>query len=448
MTQHPGHRGRAAGPARTYLAIDLKSFYASVECADRGLDPFTTDLVVADPTRSPNTICLAVTPALKEKGVRNRCRLREIPAGIPYLTAMPRMHRYLEVSTDVYAVYLAHVALSDIWPYSVDEAFLDVTGCLALRGCTARELAAAIIGQVREKTGIAATAGIGPNMFLAKVALDVMAKHAKGGIAELDERSFRRDLWFHRPLTDIWGIGPGIERRLALHGIHDLAGICAADPQVLEREFGVNAAWLVDHAWGLEPATIADCRGYEPKARSLSNGQVLMRDYSAAEARTVVREMAQGSCLDLHGKGLACRTVGLYVGYAGHGPAAGPARGHAPAPPAGHAGGQRDLGHVTARAAEIEDALLAIYDAGVDPAAKVRRVCLWLGGVTPARYEQPTLFDATDGGAAGTAREDALAETIARARRRFGPNALLSATSLRPEANARERNLQIGGHRA
>ena len=277
---------------RAYMAIDLKSFYASVECADRGLDPFTTDLVVADPTRSPNTICLAITPSLKAKGVRNRCRIREIPQGIPYITAMPRMHRYMEVSAQVYAIYLRYVSSQDAWPYSVDEAFLDVTSYQALYGLDVRALARRIITAVREETGVSATAGIGPNMFLCKVALDLMAKHAADGIGQLDEKTFRRNVWFHHPITDIWGIGPGIARRLARADVHDLAGICATDPTWLRGEFGRNAEWLIDHAWGLEPCTIADARNYVPKAHSLSNGQVLMRDYGFDEARIVLREMA------------------------------------------------------------------------------------------------------------------------------------------------------------
>lgn len=426
--------GRREGdqPARTYLAIDLKSFYASVECADRGLDPFTTDLVVADPERSANTICLAITPALKAKGVRNRCRVRDIPRGIEYLTAMPRMHRYLEVSCEVYRIYLCYVDARDAWPYSVDEAFLDATPYLELYGVDARTLAQRITARVRRETGIAATAGIGPNMFLCKVALDLMAKHADDGIGELDEETFRHEVWFHHPITDIWGIGPGIARRLARHGVYDLAGVCATDPAWLRGEFGKNAEWLIDHAWGLEPCTIADARSYVPQARSLSNGQVLMRDYGFAEARVVLREMAWQSCLDLRAKGLACGTVGLWVGYSGHDA------------PVSHGGGQHRLGHQTAEEREIVGTFLAIFDATVARDLAIRRVCLWLGDVVPQASAAPTLFDDL----VLDADEARLADAVGRARRRFGPNAVLTGTSLRPGANARERNLQIGGHRA
>lgn len=419
-------------PERTYLAIDLKSFYASVECADRGLDPFATDLVVADPTRSPNTICLAITPSLKAKGVRNRCRIREIPQGIPYITAMPRMHRYMEVSAQVYAIYLRYVSSQDAWPYSVDEAFLDVTSYQALYGLDVRALARRVITAVREETGVSATAGIGPNMFLCKVALDLMAKHAADGIGQLDEKTFRRNVWFHHPITDIWGIGPGIARRLAQADVHDLAGICATDPTWLRGEFGRNAEWLIDHAWGLEPCTIADARNYVPKARSLSNGQVLMRDYGFDEARIVLREMAWQSCLDLRRQMLACDTVGLYVGYSGQ------------AELLGHGGGQRSLGHQTAGEREVTGTLLALYDQTVAHDLPIRRVCLWLGGVVPEAVVVPTLFDDPT----VDAREVRLADAVTRARRRFGPNTVFSGTSLLPAADALERNLQIGGHRA
>lgn len=421
------------GRERTYLAIDLKSFYASVECADRGLDPFACDLVVADPLRSPNTICLAITPAMKAKGVRNRCRIRDIPRGMEYVIAMPRMRRYMEVSAQVYGIYLRYVSADDAWPYSVDEAFLDVTDYLALYRTDAKTLACRIMAEVRQETGVVATAGIGPNLFLCKVALDLMAKHADDGIGMLDERTFRRDVWFHHPITDIWGIGHGIARRLARMGAYDLAGICATDPARLRAEFGKNAEWLVDHAWGLEPATIADCRGYVPRARSISNGQVLMRDYGFDEARVVLREMAWQSCHDLRCRGLACGTVGVWVGYSG-----------ADELTYGHGGGSRRLWHETATEREVTGALMELYDTTVDRRAAIRRIGLWLGDVVPDSDVAPTLLDDE----AGDLREEDLAGAVEGARRRFGPNAVVTGTSLLPGANALERNLQIGGHRA
>lgn len=430
-----------AAAGRTYICIDLKSFYASVECTDRGLDPFTTDLVVADPERSANTICLAVTPSLKAKGVRNRCRVRDIPEGMDYITAVPRMRRYMEVSAEIYRTYLEFVSAEDTWPYSIDECFIDATPYLVHYGLDARALVRRLIARVRERTGIAATAGIGPNMFLCKVALDVMAKHADDGIGRLDDESFRREIWFHRPLTDIWGIGHGIAGRLAKRGIYDLAGVCAERPEILRGEFGKNAEVLIDHAWGIEPATIADCRAYVPRAHSLTNGQVLMRDYTFDEARTVAREMVFGSCMDLAEKYLACDTVGLWVGYSGAILRTWDSAGE---PPSLHGGGQRHLGCVTASETKIAAALMALFDETVSRRAPIRRVNISLAGVVPARLAAPTLFDDP----AELEREERLARASVAVRRRFGANALLRGTSLKPEANARERNRQIGGHRA
>ena len=280
---------------RVYLCIDLKSFYASVECAARGLDPFTTNLVVADPDRSNTTICLAITPAMKELGVRNRCRVFEIPEGIDYIMATPRMHLYMEESARIYSIYLRYVSADDVHVYSIDECFIDVTSYLALYGKTPRQMARLLMDAVFAETGICATAGIGTNLFLAKVALDVTAKHADDGIGVLDEAEFRRVIWPHRPLTDIWNIGPGITRRLAKYGVHDLRGVTQMREETLYREFGVNAEFLIDHAWGQEPCTIAEIHAYEPKGHSLVNGQVLPSDYTADEARMVMREMVDAN---------------------------------------------------------------------------------------------------------------------------------------------------------
>lgn len=419
---------------KTYLCIDLKSFYASVECADRGLDPFTTNLVVADPERSANTICLAITPALKARGVRNRCRVRDIPPGIDYLTAVPRMRRYMEVSTEVVKIYLRFVSHDDMHVYSVDESFIDVTPYLSLYRCDDRTLARRMIDAVRRGTGITATAGIGPNLFLAKVALDVCAKHAPDGIAELDEESFRREIWFHQPITDIWGIGRGIARRLERYGVRDLAGVCALRPATLRREFGKNGELLIDHAWGLEPATIAQIHAYRPKGSSVGNGQVLMRDYTAAEARTVLKEMVVDTVLRLASEGKACTGVSVGVGFSGS-----YAERYA-----GGAGGSARLAQATGAEPDLMSACLAIYDAHVEPSALVRRLQVAFTGLVPAQAVQPSLFD-ENGRAEHAARA---AQAALAVRGRFGANALLKGTSLLPEANARERHEQVGGHRA
>lgn len=437
----PAAQTQAKNPTqRTYMCIDLKSFYASVECADRGLDPFTTDLVVADVERSENTICLAITPSMKAKGVPNRCRVREIPSDMPYVAALPRMRRYMEVSRDIYRTYLTFVAPSDIYPYSIDECFVDLTPYLDYYGTDARGLAKHIASRVKSKHGIAATAGLGPNLFLAKVALDITAKRTPDGIGELDEDSFRRQVWFHHPITDIWGIGHGIASRLARRGIYDLAGICGERPEVLRHMFGKNAEHLIDHAWGQEPCTIADIRAYEPRGHSMTNGQVLMRDYSPDEAETVLREMIFASCLELIEKGLACDGVGLYVGYS-H--TMMPHEAGLPTPPM-HAGGQRKLGRITSSERCIAEALLTLFHQTVDPKARIRRVNINLTGLVPERYANLTLFDDP----AAEQKERDLAQAMVAVRGKFGANALLKGTSLKEGANAHERNMQIGGHRA
>lgn len=434
--------GSSKSEERTYLCIDLKSFYASVECADRGLDPFTTNLVVADPTRSANTICLAITPALKAQGVKNRCRLGDIPDGIEFTCAMPRMSRYMEVSANIVGAYQRFVSADDMHVYSIDESFIDATPYLRLYGMDAKSFARMLMNAAFECAGVTATAGIGMNLLMAKVALDVCAKHAPDGIGVLDDDSWKREIWFHRPITDIWGIGPGIARRLERHGVFDLAGICTLPQKSIMKEFGKNGLFLLDHAWGQEPCTISQARNYKRHGHSISNGQVLMRDYGFSEAKTLIREMALASCLELTEKGLAATGVGLYVGYSAsnfshH------AWGGGRAPFMG-AGGSAKLPQPTDSASQVTSALLALYEEHVSPPLAIRRVNISLEDLVEKDSVQPSLF----GEQGKEAREAALAQTMVAVRERFGKNAVLAGTSLLPEANARERNLQIGGHRA
>lgn len=434
--------GSSKSEERTYLCIDLKSFYASVECADRGLDPFTTNLVVADPTRSANTICLAITPALKAQGVKNRCRLGDIPDGIEFTCAMPRMSRYMEVSANIVGAYQRFVSADDMHVYSIDESFIDATPYLKLYDMDAKPFARMLMNAAFECAGVTATAGIGPNLLMAKVALDVCAKHAPDGIGVLDDDSWKREIWFHRPITDIWGIGPGIARRLKRRGVFDLAGICTLPQKSIVKEFGKNGLFLLDHAWGQEPCTISQARNYKRHGHSISNGQVLMRDYGFSEVKTLIREMALASCLELTEKGLAATGVGLYVGYS-----ASNFNHHAwsgeRAPFLG-AGGGAKLPKPTDSASQVTSALLALYEEHVDPALAIRRVSISLGELVEKDGVQPSLFDELE----KDAKETALAQTMVAVRERFGKNAVLAGTSLLPEANARERNLQIGGHRA
>ena len=436
-----------------YVCIDLKSFYASVECADRGLDPFTTNLVVADPDRGSKTICLAVSPALKALGMPGRCRVFEIPEGIDYVKARPRMRRYMEASAEIYRIYLKRISPDDMHVYSIDECFIDATGYLPLYRTDARSFAKSLIDDVRTQMGIVATAGVGTNLFLAKVALDVLAKHADDGIGVLDEETFRQTMWFHRPITDIWNIGPGIARRLEKYGARDLASVAAMREETLYREFGKNAEYLIDHAWGQEPCTMAEIHSYTPTGHSLSSGQVLERDYAREEARILVHEMVYDSTLELVELGLVCEQIMLSVGYArpkgawkgvatidcGHGkiPANGRKLG-------AYSSGTKKLARRTNSERELMKRFDELFDETVDASLAIRRVNIGLGGLLPESYATTTLFDDVP----AQEKEQARQKTAVAIRRKFGKNALLHGTSLQKAARAQERNTQIGGHHA
>ncbi len=283
--------GRVGHERRTYICIDLKTFYASVECVDRGLDPLTTCLVVADESRGRTTICLAITQAMKDLGIHNRCRLFEIPDGIDYIKAVPRMQHYMEVSAQIYGIYLEFVSPQDVHVYSIDECFIDVTPYLDLYHTDAEGFACMLRDEVLARTGITATVGIGPDLFQAKVALDITAKHVPSRIGILDDETFRKEISPHRPITDIWGIGAGVAARLEKYGVYDLMGVAALDENLLYDELGVNAEYLIDHAFGREPTTIADIQAYRPQATSTTTGQVLSKGYAYEQAYTVLREM-------------------------------------------------------------------------------------------------------------------------------------------------------------
>jgi DNA polymerase V len=439
---------------RVYACIDLKSFYASVECVDRGLDPLAARLVVADPTRTKKTICLAITPAMKALGIRNRCRLFEIPEGTDFVIARPHMRRYMEVSASIYAIYLRYISPDDIHVYSVDECFIDLTSYVSLYGKTPRELAVMLMDAVLSETGICATAGIGTNLFLAKVALDVTAKHAADHIGWLDEASFARTVQTHRPITDIWNVGPGIAERLERYGVHDLRGVCALDEATLYREFGVNAEYLIDHAHGREPCTIAQIHAYEPRGHSLMNGQVLACDYTFDEALVVLREMADQTALDLVDKRLVAASVSLWVGYAREGPPAGRTfdGGHGRRVVAGprsarvpdHTGATRTLAEPTNSRRRLAAALVGLWRETTLPDRPIRRISIGVGRLVPEEF-------ATSGSILDIEADDderAVAEAVIAVKDRFGKNALVRGISLTEKATARERNEQIGGHRA
>ena len=436
----------SAACERTYLCIDLKSFYASAECVERGLDPLTANLVVADPERTDKTICLAVSPAMKTLGVRNRCRVFEIPAGINYVMAPPRMRAYIEKSADIYAVYLRHIAKEDIHVYSIDEAFMDVTRYLPLYGVSARELGERIRADVVSTTGIPATCGMGPNLYLAKVALDITAKHSPDFFGELDEESYRHELWPHRPLTDFWRVGPGTQRRMADLGLHTMGDIALSPTEPIYRALGVDAEILIDHAWGREPVTIADIKAYRSQDHSLSSAQVLGCGADFKTGLVIVKEMADALCLQLVDQGLVASSVSLGVSYKG-----------AIDEQARAAHRWRSDAHGTARLPLrtdslrlVTEALATLYRERVDRGATLGYVSISLSGVE--RVDEPgtqlTLDGAEHVDETELARERTRQRAINDIKGRFGADAILRGIDLLPGATARERNHQIGGHRS
>ena len=416
---------------RQYLCIDQKSFYATVECVARGLDPMTTNLVVADPDRSKNTICLAVSPSMKVLGVKNRCRMRDIPPNIPHIVAPPRMQLYIDCAAAIHGVFLQYVAPEDIYTYSIDESFIDVTPYLKMYGKTARELAKEIIQSVREIVGTVSTCGIGTNMYLAKVALDILAKHDPEFIAELDEETYQVTMWDHRPLTDFWRIGPGTERRLRDHGLTTLRDITMCNEDLLYRWFGVDAELLIDHAWGREPVTIADIKNYESKTKSLSSSQVLQRDYKFDEAEVIVKEMIDQLCLDMTAKKLVTDSVTLFVGYSLSQGAFG-------------TGGSVRLTTQTNAASVILPAVAKLYRRITNPTLAIRRIGLTCNDVREDTNElQLNMFeDVTK-----QLCNKALQETMLQIRAKYGKNSILKGVNFEKAATGRERNEQIGGHK-
>ena len=422
------------GRQKSFICIDLKSFYASVECVERGLDPFKTNLVVADPTRSQSTICLAITPAMKKLGVKNRCRIHEIPAGIEYITAMPRMQLYIDYSARIYSIYLRYISKEDIHVYSIDECFMDVTNYLSLYHMTEKEMAVELMDAVMKETGITATAGIGTNLYLAKVAMDIVAKHVEDHIGILNEISYRQKLWDHRPLSDFWRIGSRTEKKLAGYGIHtmgDIAYTSVTSEEWLYKMFGIDAELLIDHAWGLESCDIHDIKNYHTEEHSLSNGQVLMRNYSFEEAAVVVREMTDVLVLDLVSKGLITGSVTLWIAYD-----------HRYERPSSH--GTVRLTSLTNSSSTIMDEVDKLYQKITDRHTGIRRIEICANRVMPEGYLQYDLF--TD--PAAVEKEKNLQQAILDVNKRYGKNAIMRGANLLDCSTYRERNNQIGGHRA
>ncbi len=416
---------------KIYLCIDLKSFYASVECVERGWDPLTARLVVADPERSEKTICLAVSPALKQMGVPNRCRVFQIPKEIPYKMAPPRMQLYIDYAAEIYGVYLKYIAKEDIQVYSIDEAFLDVTDYLHLYQMTAVELGRKIMQDILDTTKIPAACGVGTNLYLAKVALDIMAKHETDLIAYLDEARYREKLWKHKPLTDFWRVGRGTVERLSNMGICTMEEIAHARESLLYKAFGIDAELLIDHAWGREPVTIADIKAYRPKNTSFSSGQVLPRDYEYEEGALVVKEMADLLCLDLVDQGLVTFHISLVIGYSNQ-------KCFEPAK------GSTTLRSATSSNRRLLSYVEQLYRRIVRPGAYIRRITLTYTGVMTEDYQQFDLFSNPE-----ETEKDVKAQRAAISiKQRYGRNAILKGMNLEESATTIERNGQIGGHKS
>ena len=398
-----------------YLCIDLKTFYASVECVERGLDPFNTNLVVADPNRGKGTICLAISPKMKMLGVKNRCRIFEIPPTIKYIVATPRMKKYIEYSANIYAIYLKYFSKEDIHVYSIDEAFMDVTKYLKLYKLNPIDLAKKIIKDIFKTYGITATAGIGTNMYLAKIALDITAKHNPNNIGYLDEEKYKKELWHHKPLSDFWQIGRGIERRLNKMRIFDM----------YDR---VNAEYLIDHSWGKESCTIADIKAYKPKTNSITNSQVLFEDYSFIKARLVLKEMVEVGSLRLIESNLVTDTVGLYIGYSKNTIKA--------------TGGTRKLTNYTNIYSELLKAFLEIYDKTTDTDIPIRRIGVNFANVIEAESVQLSLFMDQE----RIDEERKLELAMCSIKNKMGKNAIIRGMDLEEGATTIMRNKLIGGH--
>ncbi len=477
---------------RTYIAIDLKSFYASVECMERGLDPLTTRLVVADASRTDKTICLAVSPALKAYGISGRARLFEVKQKIAevhyhqpelpvdYIVAKPQMALYIKYSTRIYGIYLRYIAPEDIHVYSIDEVFMDVTDYLGTYKMTAHELAMKMIREVLRETGITATAGIGTNMYLAKVAMDIVAKHIpadKDGvrIAELDEMSYRQKLWHHTPLTSFWRVGRGLAVRMESMGIHNMGQLARYSLQHednLYKVFGVNAELLIDHAWGYEPCTMEAIKAYRPEVNSLGSGQVLQCAYTAEKGRTVVMEMADQLALDLVASRRVAEGLTLTVGYDRESLERPDIRSQYTGPLSfDHYGrqvpkpvhGTERFEHHTSSSKQMIDAAMALFDRIVNPHLLMRRLNVTAQHVVSEeeaekKKHQPRqleLFDDNEAIAAAEERhkqeldkERRMQEALLEIKNRFGKNAILKGVSYKDGATAKERNEQIGGHHA
>jgi DNA polymerase V len=413
---------------KVYICIDLKCFYASVECVDRGLNPFKSNLVVADSSRGKGGICLAISPAMKKLGIKNRCRLFEIPDNVNYIIAKPRMKRYMDISAKIYSIYLKYVSSEDIHIYSIDECFIDVTPYITLYNKTPKEIAIMLINAVNKETGICAAVGVGTNMFLAKVALDITAKKSPNNIGILTEDEFKKTIWTHRPITDIWGIGRGIAKRLDLYGIYDLKGITKINKDVLFKEFGINAEILLDHAYGIEPCTMQEIKNFKTKSNSISNSQILFEDYNFENAFTAVKEMVDMLSLELTEKNMVTNTIYLSIGYS---------KNIIP-----RTGEMKKLQHYTDNFSELSKAFEKIYYQTTNTSFPIRKINIGFGNIV-----DKDLIDVQLSLLNPIINND-IQKAMVKIKNKYGKNAILRGMSLQKHATAQKRNKLVGGHNA
>lgn len=416
------------GLKRVYLCIDLKTFFASVECVERNLDPFKVNLAVADKERGKGALCLAISPKLKALGIKNRCRLFEIPSYLDLIIAKPRMKLYMQYAANIYEIYLKYVCDDDIHVYSIDEAFLDISTYFKLYRKTPLQMARMIIDDIFETTGITATAGIGSNLYLSKVALDISAKHNPSNIGILNEHLYKQTLWHHQPITDFWHVGRGIAKRLAKYQIFDMVGVAFCDEKILYQEFGVNAKYLIDHAWGKEPTTIAQIKKYQPENNSISHSQVLFEDYSYEDALLAMKEMVELKVLDLVEQHLVTRHIALYVGYSNKKIKA--------------TGGSLKIGVCTNSYRILLSEFITLYKRTTHLNCPIRRLGISFGGVIDEKYEAYDLF--TD--YQEIEKERKLQEALINIKGRYGKNAVFKGMDLLEKATTLKRNKLIGGH--
>ena len=413
-----------------YFVIDMKSFFASVECVERGLDPMTTKLVVADSSRSENTVCLAVSPALRKLGVQNRCRLFQIPKDIDFIIAEPRMKKYIEYTAEIYSLYLNYFDKNDIHVYSIDECFIDVTDYLKIYNTKARELAQLLMQEIYEKTKIPCTIGIGTNLYLAKIALDITAKKTKDRIGFLDQKKYIRTLWNHKPITDFWQISTGISKRLEKFGITDMQGIANFNEDILYKEFGINAELLIDHAWGEESCTMKDIKTYKNKSKMITSSQILPCNYTFNEAKLILKEMIQNGCYELSKYHLISNSLSIFVEY-------GDTRGDV-------SKGRVKMSSTTNSYSIIVQYALNLFDKIVNSTKFIRKIGYSFASLSSEQNEQYDLFIDID----NIKKEKQIVSSINLIKDKYGKNSLLKGLDLTEKATQQERNNSIGGHKS